>query len=1363
VAGTPWWPVAGIDRAPPHRPATRHPTGGDTPTLVQLQRAWGNRRVSAALKRLCVQREEKVDTAPGFDARAVRNELIRSIDVTPIQIPGSYDRPQYLPRKIKVDKVVAALENRTPAQIAEIRKTYWDHEGRTLDDDLFGTAKGGTNLSIPDHARLKAMLRGTGQDSVTAAASLVGGLLSVAVPDEQALAMGAALAQSAAQEEATRAGDARAEATAAELRKLLTGDPDERERERIMALLRNPPATNGQIAGHYRRLFLPADLYPDLRRYLKEGDAERAEKLVVGDGVAADAIAVRQRLDKIAALNKMIDEQEALIRSRSEAADGVLSGALSLVGGAAVAGVPEVVKTRLEAQRAEEVAAQQAILDRARHEAMSAAGPGGQMAAGAERVRAILATPLPGKGRLGDLARAVLPRDAGMVLSALAAGSAPDLTAARLYQAYGTPAMSAAFIEKELRGLRSQAESDARDDLLDQLRSVLPQLGPDARAAAANSLTSALPTAVKQRTTAYFTRLRSSFATKVPSANNSFDAMLEHWDAEGGTTKLTELMRGEGRIGDGQAGDLRELQLALQGNHRDIETVKRVLAGKTRTQIDELVRAYDAVPGTVPLRQALSAGKASGFDAFELRELLNQPATLGGAEEATYLRDQARAEAAWGISDSGAAGAIYDWTGNEARSLMEETADTAGADLRIYQSLVAASKTDQARQVLTELRRDRARMRLDRAAYSDTIDSFRSQLATALSVAVDIAIMVVLPEAAPFLVGVAASAAGHIAANLIAYGDKYSGAMLKDDLLGAIGSAAGSKLANLALAGRAAGAGVRVADELADQLAISTSKAVVREASAYSSTSIKTLALREAKALAVETVENAAGVGGGALATGHGEIGVAEITQGVAMGRLGRAVKGGHPPAREGAAPHDPPREHPGAEPTRPQEHPEPSTRPAQEHPEPSARPAHDDAHTRPTRPYETVPEDAAGPTADVVEARRQEEFRIADERAQDPAVDQPDVKPADAGEVFQAADTNSEFEMWKIYGRLRAADPQREVGCMWNRRLEQWAVVQGGPQETLFGAAKRRLGWSRDDVDVSSHVHPVKVETGATTDLALLPSTADLRAIAAETARAGKTEAWEAVHVTVERGPGQPPEQDRAWIFYHRESHLWTVFYPLPGASRGRGRISFSEIRAFHRWRLSLMEAGPNGRARMKSPPRLTEPDPTPAKGTRRTDDEPGSLFDPRDPQWRPPEGWHLPAENRGTWDPPNSPGHGRFTPHDPGAYGLETGQSVRFVHGVPDFTGHLVETPAGHPGEIEVHGLTGDPRDAVVEQTDRQLTIEALARREGCTVAEMEQWLRDQRLTLHHQAGDTMQVVPSRLHGALHHQGSASAMRDT
>jgi hypothetical protein len=142
-------------------------------------------------------------------------------------------------------------------------------------------------------------------------------------------------------------------------------------------------------------------------------------------------------------------------------------------------------------------------------------------------------------------------------------------------------------------------------------------------------------------------------------------------------------------------------------------------------------------------------------------------------------------------------------------------------------------------------------------------------------------------------------------------------------------------------------------------------------------------------------------------------------------------------------------------------------------------------------------------------------------------------------------------------------------------------------------------------------------------------------------------------------------------------------------------------------------------------------------------------------DPNWEAEGRFDKPAPNKGKWVE-GSPGDGLWEPHDPGAYGLERGQSIPFREGVPDLTDYAVPTPSGKPGILEVEGLTGDPR------LDYAAAVNELAAREGMTPADCIEWLRKNGLRIHHYGGNEMQIVPKRLHSALKHQGSAVELRE-
>lgn len=152
---------------------------------------------------------------------------------------------------------------------------------------------------------------------------------------------------------------------------------------------------------------------------------------------------------------------------------------------------------------------------------------------------------------------------------------------------------------------------------------------------------------------------------------------------------------------------------------------------------------------------------------------------------------------------------------------------------------------------------------------------------------------------------------------------------------------------------------------------------------------------------------------------------------------------------------------------------------------------------------------------------------------------------------------------------------------------------------------------------------------------------------------------------------------------------------------------------------------------------------------------DEPGRIdeLDPGlDPTWEPEGPWKFPAHRKGDWA--GTRGDSNWTPHDPGAYGLERGEPIPFQDGVPDLSSWAVQTPSGQRALLEVPGLSGGKGDAA-------RVVEQLAKQEGMTKEAVERWLVDNDLRIHHFGGDEVQIVPERLHGALHHQGGASELR--
>jgi hypothetical protein len=130
----------------------------------------------------------------------------------------------------------------------------------------------------------------------------------------------------------------------------------------------------------------------------------------------------------------------------------------------------------------------------------------------------------------------------------------------------------------------------------------------------------------------------------------------------------------------------------------------------------------------------------------------------------------------------------------------------------------------------------------------------------------------------------------------------------------------------------------------------------------------------------------------------------------------------------------------------------------------------------------------------------------------------------------------------------------------------------------------------------------------------------------------------------------------------------------------------------------------------------------------------------------WTRPPGWRLPKN--GTWS--GTPGHSDFIPNNPQALGLPAGTRVPFLNGYADFS-------QWSKASLKVPGLNG------LHAHDMPLVYEQLAQQEGLanpTVA--RNWLAEQGLTPHHAGGNTVQLIPTDLHGGVRHIGGAWELRN-
>lgn len=572
----------------------------------------------------------------------------------------------------------------------------------------------------------------------------------------------------------------RLDADAAELHSLLHGDLPDAGVERVMTLLRRDAAGNAALAKQYRALY-SVELAGDLG-LLGIGDLPRAMLLLMGDTGGADSV-------KVAALRGQVAEIDAKIAELRE------QPGIEIVATAQIdqlrkrrRGVVADIEARVGQAGAE---ARQAALEQG-----DLADPAGAQAAAEQAAKDRMRTVLGGDV---EKAAAGLGGADAAALRALAAGDPAARAAARLHQLREADALTAAAITETLRGLREQAEQ--------QTRQAMPLEDPATQAAAARSLAED-----------YLRRLPSAYDVGRATGAPTFDQLV------GGTGTLTDVVQNQAlRFSGGQLDPVSELRFALAGDRKDLETVKRVLRGKTAAEIAEIKQRFPELEaelfGSAPttagedndVADALAAltrtgGKASGTDRLTLEDYLQRPATEGGLEEARYISARAEREYQYAIDNRGFTGWWRDHWGNEARALMDESISNIR---QLFVRFVTSGGTDS--EALHQMRLWRATIRGDRAGYEKANAELRATFEAVAAFALQVALTALLTPAAAAILRLAegaeaaamAARAVKLARGLIvntvstvaanaAVQDHYGAASLEHDLLGGLGSVIGS-------------------------------------------------------------------------------------------------------------------------------------------------------------------------------------------------------------------------------------------------------------------------------------------------------------------------------------------------------------------------------------------------------------------------------------------------------------------------------------------------------------------------------------------------------------------------------------------
>jgi hypothetical protein len=651
--------------------------------------------------------------------------------------------------RIERESAIQALSGLTAEQGRAVSAEYRDRTSWNLGWLISGELELNNSLGSADRKLLLNLLAGTVAPS-SAEEAAVGEALDQRASDQQAKAAAAASRHRYA------AGAAAIKAA------LDRGDADA-----ALGMLRGP---DRQALAEQYQLHFHEPLFDTLLTQLKGRDRERAQALWSGDLASADRLALEGDLER---LQKAKDEA-AKFESASMFAD--LADKLKQRTLEARA----KLESRLEAMRAQ---------------------PAGEAAAqeGRSHLQAVLAK---AAGTSGPTVEKALASDPAF--KALAYDDEPEVLAARLARADLEGSLRIEDIEAALRLLRKKAEAAA--EAADFLRS----LQDPAQAPGADADSSAISRNYYERFEARFDDVakRSLSSVLAPLAADAtvFDE-LRATGSEVERERNRALLAARGVLEPWQ-----ELDFALRRKPKDMDRVRRVLGGLTRSQVVTLGATYHketdrnleadlmGSPEQQMLERFKDADEATESEA-EKRVLLQ-----GGKFESNATDEAARLseEGSWTfgrisalvsrvMENRGLFARARDYLGNIEHQLVARAwLDAVDAKSALSKAL-AETKPDlaTARAQLAELRRTAVRLERNVGIYKEATEAAFNEF-------VDFAVLVIssavtLGEGGVILMAIRSTAAT-IGTKLVLKGDDYSVEEFLGDLRGGVGAAAGGKL-----------------------------------------------------------------------------------------------------------------------------------------------------------------------------------------------------------------------------------------------------------------------------------------------------------------------------------------------------------------------------------------------------------------------------------------------------------------------------------------------------------------------------------------------------------------------------------------
>ncbi|MGH8072157.1 MAG: hypothetical protein ACRERE_44380 [Candidatus Entotheonellia bacterium] len=609
--------------------------------------------------------------------------------------------------------------------------------------------------------------------------------------------------RASSEEDAEAAAQNQREADAAELRGLLTGSLGAAEVERVMTLLRRPADEATALMNEYD---LNHDLRSDLFR-MGIANAIRAMMLLSGSSLAADAYAIGMARNRIVAIDKAL---KALSPTKLTVTDVLIT--LSQVS------TPYAAMERrrqIEALTAERKAQVQIIEDRV------------QVAAGEAKKEA------EGEGKDAlDIDTAIRTRVSWVLGTEGATEAAIGGTSAKLIGAVATN-QPAELMAAQLRKLE-EAGKLTTEALADAFRGLRAQAAEEAQRRYPSATVDELKEEERKLSDQWFIHMGSTWDAAVGGEGPTFSQILDR-----GKQTEVDVKRGL-YMASGRLSAVDELVLALAGDRKDMETVKRVLRNKSAAQIEDLKQQYAIryafqrsleydLFGAAPTRAGednpqlamggyiKAQGKASGTDRLLLEDYIQRPKQEEGIEEVKYIAGRAEREYEYTIDNRGATGWWRDHWGNEARSLLDATIKEVRAKRAEYLELVKygadaeAARSEKAHLIIRDMHYARATIRGDRAGYEKATAELRATFQAVASFVLQAVLTAVLTPFATALFAARLAQAGAmavkfatwtknmavgmastIAANKTVYGNDYTTDMLLRDLKGGLGSAIGA-------------------------------------------------------------------------------------------------------------------------------------------------------------------------------------------------------------------------------------------------------------------------------------------------------------------------------------------------------------------------------------------------------------------------------------------------------------------------------------------------------------------------------------------------------------------------------------------